>query len=693
MNPNRKLEIGILLDGGIINDARIIRVIKNLMNNHSITLHYCNPTNDDNKLFNDNVQLKPYQQKDTWINRNILFHNKFKPIVKDLNYYDVFVIVDYPILGLAPSIIKKFPNSKIIYDSHEIWIETINQFFPRRSWKQIYGRPLIKLNKFIHYRREKKLVEHVDQIITVCDSLKAYFEKRWKLNNEIIVVKNCPDNSTSPPIKGKLFHDFFNLSSDAKIVLYQGQMNPGRGVPELINAANFFPSNLHLVLLGDGPSLNSFKKLGEGKSNVHFHPKVPANKLLEYTASSDIGASLIQPINKSKELSLPNKLFEYMFVGVPFISNALPEPKLIVEKFNVGKLIESFDPENIAHAIKATLSDERFLNQVKIETQNAVANEYNWDNQFNKYKEYIISLEKEKLKLPALTIGMPVYNDLPFIEKSLNSIIHQTFEDFQLIILDDCSTDGSSEICKAYAKKDARITYYRNENNIGISRNMKKLLDLASTKYFMWAGDDDILEPDFTYKLMRLLSQSPFSIAAFCNYKWIDINDEIIKVESNHDYSGDSCNAQLKKVIQAPHDAFGYGMFYTYKIKSVDFPVWKWPNKKTAYNNIYPSLLYYLASGKYIHTDELLWKRRNKSGKFVHHKTTGSNWSGIFEILAFILRKINLVIYSEKVLWRINPLKAMLFSPYLLYYWIVKPSIELIYSSTKNKFTLWFSSK
>jgi len=108
-----------------------------------------------------------------------------------------------------------------------------------------------------------------------------------------------------------------------------------------------------------------------------------------------------------------------------------------------------------------------------------------------------------------ITIGMPVYNDVNFIEKSLESILNQTHQNFELIISDDGATDGSDLVCKKYAAKDPRIIYIRQPKNLGISKNMEFLYSQATKKYFMWAGDDDLLAPAFIETLINSLERNP----------------------------------------------------------------------------------------------------------------------------------------------------------------------------------------
>lgn len=274
-----------------------------------------------------------------------------------------------------------------------------------------------------------------------------------------------------------------------------------------------------------------------------------------------------------------------------------------------------------------------------------------------------------------ITIGMPVYNDKDFIEKSLNSILGQTYSDFILIISDDGSTDGSGEICKKYAENDSRIKYIRQEKNLGISRNMQFLLSKASSKYFMWAGDDDLYEESFIEKHINVLEKNKRIVSAFCTCALIDESGSVINNEINYDYSNPNKFKRLKNFIKNSTDYFGYGVFRREEIVGVKFPVWWWPNKKTPYNNIYPTLCYYLAKGDFafIKGSPLFFKRVKTEQK-THHLLVGKN-NAVKESLAFYIRRLNLALFSFTQIKRAYGLfEALKIYPYLHHYWFVIPS-------------------
>lgn len=102
-------------------------------------------------------------------------------------------------------------------------------------------------------------------------------------------------------------------------------------------------------------------------------------------------------------------------------------------------------------------------------------------------------------------MGLPVYNGEFFIEKKLNSILSQTFRNFELIISDNASTDLTSLICKKFLEKDDRIKYYRQEQNMGPNWNFNFILNKANSPYFIWVGVNDEISKYFLEKNYNIL--------------------------------------------------------------------------------------------------------------------------------------------------------------------------------------------
>jgi len=119
---------------------------------------------------------------------------------------------------------------------------------------------------------------------------------------------------------------------------------------------------------------------------------------------------------------------------------------------------------------------------------------------------------------------LAVYNGENFLAEALDSLVGQTFEDFELIISDNASTDRTEEICRAYALRDRRIRYSRNRENMGAAWNYNHLFHLASGEYFKWAAHDDVLHPDFLLKTVAALDRNPSMVLAYARV--ITINSQ-----------------------------------------------------------------------------------------------------------------------------------------------------------------------
>jgi glycosyltransferase involved in cell wall biosynthesis len=121
-----------------------------------------------------------------------------------------------------------------------------------------------------------------------------------------------------------------------------------------------------------------------------------------------------------------------------------------------------------------------------------------------------------------VSIGLPVYNGANYLEPALESILGQTYGDFELIISDNGSTDGTQEICKSYAARDPRIRLYRSEVNRGASFNFGYVFRLARGEYFKWAAHDDQLEPAFLERCVEVLDRDPGVVLCYPRAKIID---------------------------------------------------------------------------------------------------------------------------------------------------------------------------
>jgi len=113
-----------------------------------------------------------------------------------------------------------------------------------------------------------------------------------------------------------------------------------------------------------------------------------------------------------------------------------------------------------------------------------------------------------------VAIGLPVYNGDNYLTVAIDSILAQSNGDFDLLISDNASTDGTEDICRAYAKKDSRIRYIRQAQNVGGTANFNLTVPLTDSLYFKWAAHDDLLAPGFLAACVDVLDRDPTVVLA-----------------------------------------------------------------------------------------------------------------------------------------------------------------------------------
>ena len=133
--------------------------------------------------------------------------------------------------------------------------------------------------------------------------------------------------------------------------------------------------------------------------------------------------------------------------------------------------------------------------------------------------------------VPRLTVGLPVYNGESYLAESLDALLGQSYEDFELIISDNASTDGTADICRRYAKQDSRIRYFRQPRNIGLAPNHNFVVDQANGELVKWASNDDLYGRDLLKLCVEALDEYPHVVLAHSWTAMIDGSGNVTKAE------------------------------------------------------------------------------------------------------------------------------------------------------------------
>ena len=141
----------------------------------------------------------------------------------------------------------------------------------------------------------------------------------------------------------------------------------------------------------------------------------------------------------------------------------------------------------------------------------------------------------EPNKAPTISIGMPVYNGEKYLRLAIESLLSQTFANFELIISDNASTDKTREICAEYARSDQRVKIHSQKVNIGAINNFNYILMQATGRYFMWAAADDMWDARWLEVLVNGISDEDFSVCGLVEF--IDSDEKTIKQLRPKSYS------------------------------------------------------------------------------------------------------------------------------------------------------------
>jgi glycosyltransferase involved in cell wall biosynthesis len=157
-------------------------------------------------------------------------------------------------------------------------------------------------------------------------------------------------------------------------------------------------------------------------------------------------------------------------------------------------------------------------------------------------------------KKPRVSIGLPVHNGERFLGETLDSLLAQSYADFELIISDNASTDGTQEICNLYAAKDQRVRYYRNAKNVGVAPNFNRVFELSTGDYFKWASADDICKPEHLARCLEVLERDRTVVLAYPRAQFINENGLPLDIDDpGWDLRSEEAHERLRYTIRAGH--------------------------------------------------------------------------------------------------------------------------------------------
>lgn len=279
--------------------------------------------------------------------------------------FDVLLSNDLDTL-LANFLVFKLKRKKrLVYDSHELFTEV----------PELVSRPKIRA---VWLKIERFIFPRLETIITVNKSIATIYKERYGKN--LFVLRNVSPLWQPQKIASKSDLD---LPEDKKIIILQGSgINVDRGGEEAVKAMQYI-NNALFIIVGSGDVIPKLKKIVQQlylEDKVHFIPRIPYQKMMNYTYHADIGLSLDKNTNPNYMYSLPNKIFDYIHTTTPIVCSDLIEIKRVVNTHNVGRIISKYSVQDIAKSINTILEDEQLLSELKENCRKAALLE-NWEKE------------------------------------------------------------------------------------------------------------------------------------------------------------------------------------------------------------------------------------------------------------------------------------------------------------------------
>jgi glycosyltransferase involved in cell wall biosynthesis len=154
-------------------------------------------------------------------------------------------------------------------------------------------------------------------------------------------------------------------------------------------------------------------------------------------------------------------------------------------------------------------------------------------------------------------VGLPVHNGEAYVAQAIESVLAQTYTDFDFLISDNASTDRTGEICRSYSARDNRIRYYRHPQNVGAAPNFDFAFEGTSSEYFAWIAHDDFWAPDFLKECAAALDSHSTAVLAYTQVQVIDENGQFVEnFHINHQMGSPQAHERIRDAVTLRHRAF-----------------------------------------------------------------------------------------------------------------------------------------
>ena len=257
---------------------------------------------------------------------------------------------DTPAL-IAARLARIFINFSLIYDAHEL--------MPHKLGVTRFTSMFIRTAERFSWSK-------VDEFITVGSNIKSWYISSYgKKSSTVIFNSPTPHDKTTKTLPVNYIRGKFEISKTSKVFSFVGQFAPGRNIESILETFGRLDSSFHVIFFGFGEKTKIIREAALKHSNIHLHDAVPHSDVISYLKQCDYGLCLIENASLSDQLSMPNKLFEYMQAGLPVLASDLPEIASTVRDSEIGILVD-ISLDDLETGIRALAKEDREINEQKI---------------------------------------------------------------------------------------------------------------------------------------------------------------------------------------------------------------------------------------------------------------------------------------------------------------------------------------
>jgi len=221
-------------------------------------------------------------------------------------------------------LLQKKKNCVLVYDAQEL--ETEKAGFNQA--KRVIARII-----------ERIYIYKSDAIITTSSSFCQWYKAKYQFDN-VHLLRNIPDEEQKQVVKSRILRNKFSIPEDSILFIYHGLFSEGRGIDLLLNCFGQTNQRHSIVFMGYGPLSSLIESASKKSLNIHYHAAVPLPHLQEYLSGADVGIFPLGNVSLSYFFCLPNKLFEWLFAGLPVMVSDFPEMAKVVKETKNGWLIQ-----------------------------------------------------------------------------------------------------------------------------------------------------------------------------------------------------------------------------------------------------------------------------------------------------------------------------------------------------------------